>query len=96
MKMGESKRLAGLNNLMGYPDVEEMEFQSGETVCLAIQKRDKPAKTELDKAWSTIVDGLVLKKDKDDKFRRIGIFNAAGDGARSFLDRAEEAEVQIF
>jgi hypothetical protein len=96
MKMGESNRLARSNNLMGYPDVEEDGFQSGETVCLAIQKRDKPAKTELDKAWSTIVDGLVLKKDKNDKLRRIGIFNAAGDGGRSFLDRAEEAEVQIF
>jgi hypothetical protein len=93
MKMGDSGRL---NNLMGYPDVEEEGFESGETVCLAIQKREKPAKTELDKAWSVIVDGLVLKRDKSDKLQRIGIFNAAGDGARSFLDRAEEAVVQIF
>jgi hypothetical protein len=93
MKMGDRGRL---NNLMGYPDVEEEGFKSGETVCLAIQKREKPAKSELDNTWSVIVDGLVLKRYKSDKLRRIGIFNAAGDGARSFLDRAEEAVVQIF
>ncbi len=93
MKVGES---GGLNFLMGYPDVEEEGFQRGETVCLAIQKREKPAKSELDKTWSVVVDGLVLKRDESDMLRRIGIFNAAGDGARYFLDRAEEAEVQIF
>jgi hypothetical protein len=93
MKMGDSGRL---NFLMGYPDVEEEGFQKGETVCLAIQKREKPAKSELDKSWSVIVDGLVLKRDESGKLQRIGIFNAAGDGARSFLDRAEEAVVQIF
>jgi hypothetical protein len=93
MKMGDG---GSLNFLMGYPDVEEDGFKRGETVCLAILKREKPAKSELDKTWSLVVDGLVLKRDESDKLRRIGIFNAAGDGARSFLGRAEEAVVQIF
>lgn len=93
MKMSDG---GDLNFLTGYPDVEEEGFKRGETVCLVIQKREKPAKSELDKTWSVVIDGLVLKRDESDKLRRIGIFNAAGDGARSFLGRAEEAVVQIF
>jgi hypothetical protein len=70
MRMGDS---GSLNSLMGYPDVEENGFQSGETICLAIQKREKPAKSKLDKAWSVVIDGLVLMRDESDKLRRIGI-----------------------
>jgi hypothetical protein len=92
MKMGNS---GGLNSLIGYPDVEEDGFQGGETVCLGIQKREKPAKSELDKQWSVVLDGLVLMRYGSDTFRRIGFFNAAGSGAQYFLDNAKEAVVEI-
>ena len=86
---------AGLHTLFEYPDVEKEGFQGGETVCLAIQKREKPKKCESDGNWSLVLEGLVLMRHGSETFRRIGFFNAPGDGARDFLERSKEAVVEI-
>lgn len=90
LKMGE-----GPHTLIGYPDVEEDGFQGGETVCLAIQMREKPEKCESDRKWSLILEGLVLMRYGSNTFRRIGFFSTSGDDARTFLERSTETEVEI-
>jgi hypothetical protein len=82
------------SSVFGYPDVEEDAFQGGETVCLALQKREKVDESGKHGSWSLVVEGLVLMRIGSETFRRIGFFNAYGEGARA-IDQAPKTTVEI-
>ncbi|CAI6088594.1 unnamed protein product [Clonostachys chloroleuca] len=83
------------SGITGFPDMEPDDFEAGVTTCVIIQQRTKSTVGAARSSWSCIVEGLVLKRDSPETFKRIGCFTAHGDGAEYILAKCGERELKI-
>ncbi|KAI3320937.1 heterokaryon incompatibility protein-domain-containing protein [Xylariaceae sp. AK1471] len=83
------------SGLTGFPDVETEGFESGQTTCVVIQQSTKPAEGADPDPYLSTIEGLVLKRDGLETFKRIGCFTANGDKVKYVLKNCEERVVKI-